>query len=250
MDVAAAFPSVSRTCLLSKMQAINLDEDLVRWTDSFMRDRRVIMSVDGQDGPPLDVTGLPQGSPVSSVLFGIYIADVHSTVEERVSGCRGLSFVDDITWFYEGNTIEEVTQGLERAAAESLRWAESNAVRFETAKTEAILLSRRRGHGRTRTCRAIRVGDQEIHFARKATRWLGVWIDSALTLRDSRRQVLNRAKGAEAAVRRLVSKYEVPPASARNLQQALVHGTLLYAAELTWIQRNGARCSAPDQPNG
>lgn len=98
MDVAAAFPSVSRTCLLSKMQAINLDEDLVRWTDGFMRDRRVIMSVDGQDGPPLDVTtGLPQGSPVSPVLFGIYIADVHSTVEERVSGCRGLSFVDDIT---------------------------------------------------------------------------------------------------------------------------------------------------------
>ena len=60
-----------------------------------------------------------------------------------------------------------------------------------------------------------------------------IWIDSALTLRDSRRRVLNHAKGGEAAICSLVSKYGVPPASARNLQQALIHRTLLYGAELT-----------------
>ena len=60
MDVAAAFPSVARGCLLRKMRNMGLDECLVRWTDSFMRDRQVIMSVDGQDGKPMEVTtGLP-----------------------------------------------------------------------------------------------------------------------------------------------------------------------------------------------
>ena len=162
------------------------------------------MSVDGQDGPPMAVTtGLPQGSPVSPVLFGIYIADVHKAVENRVPGCRGISFVDGVTWFVEGTSIEEVTVGLESCAAESLTWAESNAVRFES-KTEAVLLSKRRSHGKARACWAIQIGEQNIHFAREATRWLGIWIDSALTLRDSRRRVLNRAKGAEAAIRRLV----------------------------------------------
>ena len=235
MDVAAAFPSVSRACLLNKLRAAHLDEDLVCWTYSFMRDRRVVMSVDGQDGPPMAVTiGLPQGSPVSPVLFGIYIADVHKAVENRDPGCRGISFVDGVAWFVEGTSIEEVTVGLERCAAQNLLWAESNAVRFETSKTEAILLSKRRSHGKRRACRAIQVGRLNIHFAREATRWLGIWIDSALTLRDSRHRVLNRAKGTEAAIRRLVSKYGVPPASARNLQQALIHGTLLYGAELTW----------------
>ena len=59
-----------------------MDENLVRWTDSFMRDRRVIMSVDGQDGEPISITtGLPQGSPISPVLFALYIADIHETVE-------------------------------------------------------------------------------------------------------------------------------------------------------------------------
>ena len=83
MDVAAAFPSVARGCLLKKMRSAGIDECLVRWTDSFMRDRRVIMSVDGQDGEPMDVTtGLPQGSPISPALFAIYIADIHGAVED------------------------------------------------------------------------------------------------------------------------------------------------------------------------
>ena len=47
LDVAAAFPSVARGCLFRKMRAMGIDENLVDWTDSFMRDRRVIMSVDG-----------------------------------------------------------------------------------------------------------------------------------------------------------------------------------------------------------
>ena len=47
MDVAAAFPSVARGCLLRKMRDMKIDENLVQWVDSLMRDRKVILSVDG-----------------------------------------------------------------------------------------------------------------------------------------------------------------------------------------------------------
>ena len=157
MDVAAAFPSVVRGCLLQKMRNARIGEDLVRWTDSFMRDRMVIMSVDGQDRPPMQVTtGLPQGSSVSPVLFNLYIGEIHGAVEQRVPGSQALSFVDDVTWFVEGTSVEEVASRLEWCAEESLRWAERNAVRFEISKTEAILQEkgtwqteeRQRGPGR------------------------------------------------------------------------------------------------------
>ena len=39
---------------------------------------------------------------------------------------------------------------------------------------------------------------------------------------------------AEARLRRIVNQYRVPPAAARNLQAAIVQGTMLYASELTW----------------
>ena len=46
------------------------------------------MSLDGQDGEGVEVTtGLPQGSPVSPVLFAIYIAEIHQAVESRVEDC-------------------------------------------------------------------------------------------------------------------------------------------------------------------
>ena len=37
MGVAAAFPSVARGNLLRKMRVMGIDENLVDWTDSFMR---------------------------------------------------------------------------------------------------------------------------------------------------------------------------------------------------------------------
>ena len=87
MDVAAAFPSVARDCLIRRMRELRLDEGLVQWTDSFMRDRWINMNVNGQDGDREEITtGLPQGSPVSPVLFGIYISGVHEVVREYYTG--------------------------------------------------------------------------------------------------------------------------------------------------------------------
>ena len=86
-----------------------------------------------------------------------------------------VSFVDDVTWAVEGTSLDEVVDELEKCAAASLQWAKRNAVKFETPKTEAIHFSRQRRH---RQCeRGIRVGDQTVHFAHEATRWLGIWLD-------------------------------------------------------------------------
>ena len=114
-------------------------------------------------------TGLPQGSPISPTLFAIYVADIHGAVESRVEDSRGVSYVDDVTWIAEGATVDEVVERLERCAQVSLEWADSNAVRFEESKSEAILFSNQRRHRRCR--REIRVGDSHrVRFAGEATR--------------------------------------------------------------------------------
>ena len=238
MDMAAAFPSVARECLLRKMWEARIDECLVRWTDSFMQDRRVIMSLDGQDGEEMAVTtGQPQGSPVSPVLFAIYEADIHRVVEDQVEDTRGISFVDDITWIAEGYDLDDVTRKLERCTAASLEWGERNAVCFETAKTEAILFSWRRRHQRTQ--HGVRVGEHTYRYSPEETRWLGIILDSALTLRKNRRHIIEKARQAEARLRQIINQYGVPPGSARTLSMSLVQGTMLYGAELTWNGQRG-----------
>ena len=78
--------------------------------------------VDGQDGEPMTVTtSLPQGSPVSQVLFAIYIAGIHGVVESQVEDSRGISFVDDVAWVVESTSLDDVVSRLEQCAAASLR---------------------------------------------------------------------------------------------------------------------------------
>ena len=78
------------------------------------------------------------------------------------------------------------------------------------------------------------MGDQRVRYAQGATRWLGIWLDAALTLRENRRRRIGKARQAKARIKRLVSQYGVPPGSARTLSMSLVQGTMMYAAELTW----------------
>lgn len=100
------------------------------------------MSVDSPDGEPVCVTiALPQGSPISPVLFALNVAEIHGAVEDQVENSRGIYFVDDLTWIVEGNDISDVSRKPEYCAAASLRWADENAVCFEAWMTEAILFS-------------------------------------------------------------------------------------------------------------
>lgn len=111
MDVAAAFPSVARGCLLRKMRNMGLDERLANWKDSFMRGRRVIISADGRDDESMEDNGPAARLPsISSVLLAIYIAEIHEAVQSQVGDSRGISFVDDVTWILEGTGIDDVVR--------------------------------------------------------------------------------------------------------------------------------------------
>jgi len=69
MDVKGAFPHVAKGNLIKRMENMGFEANLVRWVESCMEDRKVIMSMDRKEGDSMNVeTGVPQGSPVSPVL--------------------------------------------------------------------------------------------------------------------------------------------------------------------------------------
>jgi len=95
MDVKGAFLHVAKGNLIKRMEEMEFEADLIRWVESFMEERKVIMSMDGRDGDIMEVeTGVPQRSPVTPVLFVIYLSGLFGKVEEkeRKSGCEGISF--------------------------------------------------------------------------------------------------------------------------------------------------------------
>ena len=84
MDVKGAFDHVSGKKLAERMTDLGIDGDLVGWTQSFMADRRVELMIDGHINPEVAVNiGILQSSPVSPILFLIYISGIFEEVEEK-----------------------------------------------------------------------------------------------------------------------------------------------------------------------
>ena len=179
-----------------------MDGDLVRWTESFLSERTVEMIIEGDamERHPVEA-GLPQGSPGSLILFAIYTSGLIKWVEEDVSEAQGLSFVDDLGWVATGNDVHHAFSILKRCAAKSNESAIRPRLQFDTAKTEAALFTRKRGHRkhlRPKLTAMIRVGNGSIRFNAQVTRWLGIWIDTHLTFKEHHNRCMKNARAAEA----------------------------------------------------
>jgi hypothetical protein len=83
MDIEAAFPSVAKGRLVNLIKVRQMDGDLIRWMESFLSERTVEMVIEGNamERHPVEA-GVPQGSPVSPILFAIYTSRLIKWVEE------------------------------------------------------------------------------------------------------------------------------------------------------------------------
>jgi hypothetical protein len=85
MDVKGAFDHVNHRRLLTTMVAKKLDGDLIEWTEDFLTNRTVQTTVDVFDGEVSQInTGIPQGSPVSPILFASYLSCLFPLSPENV----------------------------------------------------------------------------------------------------------------------------------------------------------------------
>jgi len=235
MGVKSAFNNVSKAQLGSRMEMLDIEPDLIRWTQSFMTDRQVKLVLDGKSGEanPVD-TGIPQGSPAAPILFVMYLSGIFDTVEAAVPGIRGLSFVEGISWWADGKDDKSVAEMLSAAARASIEWAAGNGVVFDHGKTEAALFHRKR---KTPTA-TVKVGTNTVPF-NEATRWLGVWLDSQLTLKDHHAIRLKDGKKAMARLRRLTGQMGLSSANCRKVMTACIQSVAMFGSELWWKGDHG-----------
>ena len=83
-------------------------------------------------------------------------------------------------WFRGWSDVQRPASGRQRATQYDLR------------PPRPKRSSRKRRHWQARGEKAIRVGDQTVRFAREATRWLGIWLDSAFALSENRRRRIGK----------------------------------------------------------
>ena len=145
LDVSGAFDRVLKERLTWILHHRGLPRAAYNWVFSFMSDRWTTLAFNGQESQALPVkTGIPQGSPLSPILFLFYNAELleHCTNPVRGVGCLG--FVDDVTLIAWGNSTEDNCKRLTDAHSQCDWWAKRHGAQFAPEKYELMHFTRRR----------------------------------------------------------------------------------------------------------
>ncbi|EDN96343.1 hypothetical protein SS1G_01269 [Sclerotinia sclerotiorum 1980 UF-70] len=77
MDVKGAFDAVLPGRLVNHLREQGWSNKLVKWVQSFATNRYIKIRLDGEIGPKTKLEcSLPQGSPISPILFILYIVSL------------------------------------------------------------------------------------------------------------------------------------------------------------------------------
>jgi retron-type reverse transcriptase len=121
LDVKGAFDRVNTKQLLLRMIKVGIAGEIVRWVNSFLSDRRAMLIIDGRTGDMYSIqAGLPQGSPVSPVLFILSVSALFPWLEDGHTSLQETYFVDDTCLVIECEELEEGTRKLKSIADDAM----------------------------------------------------------------------------------------------------------------------------------
>ncbi|CEJ95274.1 hypothetical protein VHEMI10763 [[Torrubiella] hemipterigena] len=173
MDAKGAFDAVLRGRLIKRLREQGWPTYLIRWVDSFMTERmaRVRFASTTTEAVEL-LCGLPQGSPISPILYLLYISSIYNLAGADAR----YGYADDTAMLFVGKTLKETSQRAAAAIEDMETWGRTSAITFDPRKTEIMHFSKRR---RREEIPDIQHGERTIAVL-NSIRWLGVYLDKTL----------------------------------------------------------------------
>jgi ribonuclease HI len=225
MDIQGAFDTVMRNRLTARLREQGWPERLARWVHSFMSDRSARIRYQDITTPssPLQC-GLPQGSPVSPVLFLLYTEPIYRLGKAQ----SRFGYADDTAILCIGDSLDATAAEATQRIDELVDWGAANGVSFDPAKTEVMHFSRKRT---AKDSPPVMHGDM-VKRPEAAIRWLGIWLDRTLSFKTHVEKWTAKAQAVARHLRSLTNTKHGPRSSlVRQAVRACVEPVLLFGAE-------------------
>ncbi len=143
---------------------------------TFISNQKIQLSFNRQTQEKVKIkTGIPQGLPISPILFILYL---HNICRLETEGAYTLSYADDFAITVTSNSAKTNCKKLKGIALKLMSKAKEAAISFDVSKTELIHFYNKR----TTIEERLKLGDTEIS-PKPLVRWLRVFLDSKLTFK-------------------------------------------------------------------
>ncbi|KAJ5264619.1 hypothetical protein N7505_007412 [Penicillium chrysogenum] len=205
-DVKGAYNGVCKERLLQRMKARGIPEGLLRWVEAFCSERTANIQINRQlsEVQSLPQARLPQGSPLSPILFLFFNADLVT-----------------------GSTAQSNREGIKAIINEALDWERRSGATFEAEKTAIIHFApkTRKSDHDPFTIKGQTVVPQDH------VKILGLLMDTRLKYKEHIARAASKGLEAAMELRRLRG---LTPASARQLFTSTVAPVVDYASNV-WM---------------
>ncbi|KAM5342922.1 hypothetical protein ACJ41O_013888 [Fusarium nematophilum] len=230
LDIQGAYDSVLRKRLLLRLRDQGWPLKIIQFIGSFTDERQAYVRLENSTTDIFRTDcGLPQGSPISPILFLLYIADVFLQDTKHRFG-----YADDISVYRIGRTLEENATKLSKDLERILKWGEENKVSFDPDKCELMHFTRR--NALPENLPEVQAPGYSLvirQTTEKAMRWLGIWLDRKLHFKDHIAKRVALANKLTRHIHNLARTTRGPPASAlRKAILTCVIPTVTFGAEI------------------
>jgi len=228
LDIKAGFDNVNASTLRARLLASRVPSYMVDWVSSFLSERTCTLVFQGSPNisSPGSV-GTHQGSPISPLLFLLYIAPLHMSVP------RGLmvSYLDDFSITMASPSYRGNIRRLQNLFSTIAAKGRDIGLSFSVPKTE--VLHWRTPSQRTPPSRAPIELESHLFQPAQVLRWLGYWFTPTLNTAHHYRHRLSLAQAIFSFVKRLSSPGAiVRPFLCHRIASGLLLPILTYGADL------------------
>ena len=225
LDVSGAFDAVNHTRLLYTLVVMGFPGWVVKWLRSFLTDRSTQLHFDGEISEPVQTThGVPQGSPISPILFILYTTKLYKDL--RQTGVEVTGFADDTSLLAPGRTVPGTYLLLREAHKVCMEWAGKHGMSFSPEKYSLIVFHR----GRSEVIGKLQLQEAAI-APRQEIRMLGVIIHRKLLWKKHSEMIAQKLQTQSLAISRTMAATWGPRFHhARAMYSAIIRSSICYGA--------------------